>query len=196
MNDSTERFRFTVAVDAPVGKVLDAFWRLEDWPAVAPHVRSIEMHFDDDEIQILTMHVETRGHRDAFRTVRVRQGSSIFFFQPRPPALLRRHWGWWHVVGVEMGANVESEHTVEVDPPEAMRFLRSIGIEPASDADVVPRVVEVIRANSRQTMLALKQRLEAAPPAPPRSARPGRTVRDVTTGPEGSWAPGPQEGGV
>lgn len=160
MRNDLRTFDFTVHFDAESDRVFEAFWGLADWPSVAPHVRQIEMHFEDESTQILTMHVETRGRHDAFRSVRVRQDDSIFFIQPRPPALLRRHWGWWHVQGTDAGTAVRSEHTIEVEPIRAEQFLRSIGVEPSSTDEVTAKLIEIIRANSRQTMVALKERLE------------------------------------
>lgn len=195
MLNDLKSFRFTVGFESPPERVFEAFWNLADWPAVAPHVRDIEMHFEDDEIQVLTMHVETRGRRDAFRTVRVRQGASIYFIQPRPPALLRRHWGWWHVLGTGAGTEVHSEHTLEPDPAEAERFLRSVGIEPASADDVVERLLEIIRGNSRQTMVALKERLEreaATAGAPAAAGRDGQHTAPPRSGERAT----PVEGGV
>ena len=193
MRDDLQTFDFSVHFDASRDRVFGAFWSLADWPAVAPHVRRIEMHFEDDSTQVLTMHVETRGRHDAFQTVRVRQQDSIFFIQPRPPALLRRHWGWWHVLGSDSGTEVRSEHTVQVEPVGAERFLRSIGVEAASAEDVTVRLIEIIRNNSRQTMLALKEKLEqqvgTATPA---------AVRVEVGGPTSSLSgpTAPAEGGV
>jgi hypothetical protein len=160
--ETMRSFRFEVRFDRPVEEVVEAFWKLEDWPQVAPHVRGIDLHWQDETVQVLTMQVETRGRLDGFRSVRIRQDDSIFFFQPRPPALLRRHWGWWHVAAEGGGARVVSEHWIEPMPAEAERFLRSTGAEPAGDAEVERQLVGLIHHNSRQTMLALKHRLEAA----------------------------------
>jgi hypothetical protein len=162
MSAGMTRFDFDVAFAAPASRVFDAFWELADWTTVAPHVKAIELHYQDPDVQVLTMRVETRGRLDGFRSVRVRQGDSIFFVQPRPPALLRRHWGWWHVRGNGAAASVRSEHWIEPEPAAAARFLRETGDAPASAEEVERQLVDLIRNNSLQTMLALKSRLEGA----------------------------------
>lgn len=159
--DEMKSFAFEVRFETTPEEVVEAFWGLEDWPQIAPHVRGIDMHWEDETVQVLTMRVETRGRLDSFRSVRIRQGDSIFFFQPRPPALLRRHWGWWHVEADGSGTKVISEHWIEPVIGEAERFLGSIGEKPASSQEVEQMLAELIQRNSRQTMLALKRRLEA-----------------------------------
>lgn len=175
MQSRVKSFQFDVAFDSSPEEVMDAFWDLERWPQVAPHVQAIDIHYEDDSVQVLTMTVETRGRVHAFRSVRIRQESSIFFFQPRPPALLRSHWGWWHVSpSSDGGATVRSEHCLDPVVDEGERFLSSTGIATSSAEEVEERLVDLVRNNSRQTMLALKGRLERVNDGP--AAEPKRRV--------------------
>ena len=157
---------FSFEMDYPTtpAEVFDAFWSLEDWPKVARHVTGIEMCYADEQVQVLIMHVQTGDRRDAFKTVRIRQGQSIFYFQPSPPPALRLHSGWWHVTEGPEGAKVQSEHNFEVRLEGARRFLDSVGRSADSDQAVIREVQEVLHHNSRQTMVALRDRLSSSSP--------------------------------
>ena len=150
--------RFEIAYDSPAEEVLDAFWDAASWPEVAPHVRAVEIHYEGHGVQVLSMRVVTGGRSDAFRSIRVREGRSIFFFQPAPPPALRRHLGWWRIREAPGGSLVACEHWYQTDPAGARAFLRAAG---TSDRDPDPAIGEVLTANSRQTMLALRDRLRA-----------------------------------
>ena len=156
-----ESFSFEVPFDVPTEAVFSAFWNLADWPSVARHVTGIDIHHDRDGVQVLTMQVQTGSRSDSFRSVRVRQESAIFFFQPAPPPALRRHYGWWHVAPDGNGGSVvTSEHWIDVDPEQTRRFLAQIGTAVDSDEEARKELAAVIRNNSRQTMEALRRRLE------------------------------------
>ncbi len=155
-----EPFEFDVEIVAEPQRVSSAFWNLEDWPAIAPHVRAIEMLYCDDNVQVLTMQVATKGRLDRFKSVRIRQGDTIFYFQPDPPPILRRHHGSWRMAAAPSGTIVTSRHFVDIDTDAAALFLHEIGVE-APDADSRrQQILELIRNNSLQTMLAVKKRLE------------------------------------
>lgn len=149
-----ERFEFPVDFEVPLEHVLAAFWDPTTWPEIAPHVRGIEMHHADADVQVLTMTVETRGCIDRFKTVRIRLEHAIFYFQPVPPPILRAHHGWWRFAATPRGTTVTSEHVVEVDPARVAERL--------GPAVTVAEVVSLIRNNSLQTMRALQRRLETA----------------------------------
>lgn len=141
-------------------RVLDAYWRLERWPEVAPHVVGIELLHNDDDAQVLVMTVDTRGRIDRFKSVRVREGNVIRYIQPRPPRILQHHHGSWTFEAHDDGTRVVSTHTIEVDIANAADVLRSIGV-PFEEGEVPAAIERIIRANSLQTMRALKERLEA-----------------------------------
>jgi|SRR6185295_644125 len=157
-----EKIEFSIEIGAPPERVLREFWELADWPSVAPHVQGIDMHYEDDRIQVLTMRVATGLRQDSFKSVRIRQAEDIFFFQPDPPPALRRHHGWWRLSPLEGAATrVTSEHWVEIDPEPAALFLEGVGIRTAEGEPIEAALRAILHRNSLQTMLALKARLEA-----------------------------------
>lgn len=157
-----ETFEFSVEVGAEPERVLRAFWELEDWPSVAPHVREIVVHYGDENAQVLTMHVLTRGRHDRFKSVRYKQRDTIYYFQPDPPPILNSHHGCWRVTRDEGGGSVvTSRHTIDVNVEAAAGALGSMGERPGGGDDETRKQVQaLIRNNSLQTMLALKARLE------------------------------------
>jgi hypothetical protein len=155
-----ESIEFSIEIGASLGRVLSDFWSLADWPSIAPHVQAIDMHYEDGAVQVLTMHVATGQRQDSFKSVRILQPESIFFFQPHPPPALRRHYGWWRLSPAGEATRVTSEHWIEVDPEPAARFLEAVGSQREDGEPVEAALRRILHHNSLQTMLALKTRLE------------------------------------
>ncbi|MDW9583230.1 hypothetical protein GOB17_26925 [Sinorhizobium meliloti] len=153
----------TIHIDLDIAarpeRVMEAYWRLEDWPSIAPHVTTIEMHYQDASVQVLTMVVNTRGRIDQFKTVRILKGDTIHYFQPAPPPILDHHEGSWLVRPVPAGTRVTSLHAMEVNVERAKLILDEMGIAVA-DPDVPAAIESIIHNNSVQTMIALKEKLE------------------------------------
>jgi aromatase len=156
-----QSFEFTVPIAAPPQRVADEFWNLESWPAVAPHVRAIDLIYADDNVQLLLMTVATRDRIDRFKSVRMREAGAIHYMQPEPPRILRHHHGSWTFAESAAGTVVTSLHTIDVDVNAAREVLREMGRDPEGDAAVAAAIQGLIHNNSLQTMTALKARIEA-----------------------------------
>jgi hypothetical protein len=155
-----EVFDFAIQIKTDLAAVTKAFWDLEDWTKVAPHVREIEMLYADENVQVLMMHVVTKNHHDKFKSVRYRQGNTIYYFQPTPPPILNAHRGFWRFVEDEQYVSVISCHEIDVNVERANTFLRGTGAEQTDAADTRQKIQNLITNNSLQTMNALKERLE------------------------------------
>lgn len=153
-------FEFTLPILARPERVLEEFWNLESWPAVAPHVRAIDLVYSDANVQVLLMTVATRGRIDRFKSVRLRERDAIHYVQPEPPRILLHHHGSWTFRATEIGTAVTSSHTIDVDLDVSRAVLRELGSEPDSDERVAAAIEQLIHNNSLQTMTALKQRIE------------------------------------
>lgn len=154
-----ESFEFDISVAADLSEVLEAFWKLENWPEVAQHVREIEIHYGDENVQVLTMHVVTKGRYDKFKSVRMKQDNAIYYLQPKPPPILHRHNGSWQFKAEAGRTVVTSRHFVEINTSEAAAFLRQANLT-TDGFDTHDQIKALIRNNSLQTMLALKARIE------------------------------------
>ncbi len=140
---------------------MEALWRIERWPDIAPHVLGIDLAYEDANVQVLFMTVRSRGEAERFKSVRIRQSGTLLFWQPDPPPFLRRHSGSWQVrPGQQGGAVVVSRHEIEIDPPRAAAFLSRTHAGLADAAAVTSALADLIGHNSRQTLLGLKRQLE------------------------------------
>lgn len=153
-------FDFDVDIAAPTPEVLKAFWDLQSWPALAPHVQAMHVHYDDGIVQVVTMDVLTRGHQTSFKSVRMRKGNHIFYFQPEPPAALDLHRGAWTFLSTSNGTTVTCSHEIAVHHEAALQFLASTKL-PTTEDRVEERMQEVIKSNSLQTIHALRTHLES-----------------------------------
>lgn len=155
-----ESFELDVSFAVDLQRVLQAFWDLEDWPSLTAHVRKIEMHYCDENVQVLTMHVVTKGQHDRFKSVRMKQGNAIYYLQPDPPPILRRHNGSWQFNTGPDGTIVTSRHFVEINTDVAAAFIHEAGLPAGNSTTTHQQIKNIICNNSLQTMLALKKRLE------------------------------------
>jgi hypothetical protein len=153
-------FEIEIDVAAPRAHVIDAYWKLERWPEVAPHVTAIDLLYDDGDAQVLVMTVDTRGRIDRFKSVRVREGNVIRYVQPQPPPILAHHHGSWTFLEVGDATRVVSRHAIEVDLANAARVLDALSIPFDGHDGIVAAIEQIIRNNSLQTMRALARRLE------------------------------------
>ncbi|MGH9349891.1 MAG: SRPBCC family protein [Vicinamibacterales bacterium] len=152
-----DRCESQIEIAAECADVMEVFWRPERWPAVAAHVRRIDCLYGDEHAQVLVFSVRTGSSVDVFKSVRIRHGDRILFYQPVPPAFLRVHSGRWTFEAHGPGTIVRVLHRVVVDPERARERLQDLA---ASDEAITSRVMETINANSLQTMRALKTCLE------------------------------------
>ena|SRR5829696_272808 len=155
-----ETFELDVSFAVDLQRVLRAFWDLEDWPSLTTHVRKIEMHYCDENVQVLTMHVVTNGHHDRFKSVRMKQGNGIYYLQPDPPPILRRHNGSWQFNAGPGSTIVTSRHFVDINTDVAAAFVRKAGLPVGDRTTTHQQIKNIICNNSLQTMLALKKRFE------------------------------------
>jgi len=156
---------FAVSYGATPGAVMEAFWRAERWPSVAAHVTGIDMLYEDEQCQVLTMRVNSRGSHATFRTMRLRQRDRILFIQPSPPAFLRAHSGYWDIRPSAAGCVVTSHHDFLVERGEARRFATGV-LGWNGRGGVTEPIGELLHANSRQTMEALRDALQATQGVP------------------------------
>jgi hypothetical protein len=156
-----EHFECEVVVEGVGPQVVqDAYWRLERWPEIAPHVVAIDIVYGDENAQVLIMTVQTRGQIDSFKSIRALDGNVIRYLQPRPPRMLRHHHGSWVFEAILTGTRVVSSHVIEIDIDAARDVLRQMNKPAETQQEITAAICSLVRGNSLQTMNALRERLE------------------------------------
>uniref|UniRef100_A0AAU2VC28 SRPBCC family protein n=1 Tax=Streptomyces sp. NBC_00003 TaxID=2903608 RepID=A0AAU2VC28_9ACTN len=109
----SSRFHLPHAPDQVYAALADA----SAWPRMLPHCEKLDLLYDDSRHQEFVMHVRTAQGSESFRSIRQCDSNAltITYFQPEPPAMLRRHQGSWQVRGVAGGSEVIAKHTVLLD---------------------------------------------------------------------------------
>jgi len=104
------------------------------------------------------MTIDVRGREERLRSIRrCTPTSSITYFQPEPPPVLRRHSGEWLLEPSRSGGvRVVSRHSVELRPEGVEKTWGGITKEEA-----LAKVAHAVNENSRSTMLAIKSRIES-----------------------------------
>lgn len=121
------------------------------WPWLLPHCNNIEVLYDDHCYQEFVMEVQVNEKIERIRSVRILHPDRIEYFQPAPPPALKEHQGRWKLVETENGVEVESWHSVVLNP----EFWA------CKDMNEAKEIVEnAINANSLGTMKAIAGKLE------------------------------------
>lgn len=85
-----------VEIGVPVDRAYQALFDVRAWPEHLPHVREIEVLYDDGQYQEFWMTVASEGESILkVRSVRNCHDGIIEFFQPKPPPYLKHHGGVW-----------------------------------------------------------------------------------------------------
>ncbi|MFZ3572556.1 aromatase/cyclase [Streptomyces sp. BH097] len=155
--DMLTTVRSCFAVPHPPDAVHALLADVAGWPKLLPHCASLTVLYDEGGDQEFTMEVEAGEGSETFRSVRHCDDErlSILYFQPRPPALLRRHTGSWQVRAVEGGSEVVAEHTAVLD-----RAACAAAFGTDEPRDQKARVRELLHTNSRVTVEACARALD------------------------------------
>ena len=150
-------FEEELTIAGPIEAVYGLLERVRDWPGLLPHCRAVEVRYDDGRDQEFMMTVDVRGREERLRSIRrCTPTSSITYFQPEPPPVLKRHAGEWLLEPAPGGVRVVSRHTVELRPEGVERVWGDI-----TAREALENVSRAINENSRSTMLAIKARIES-----------------------------------
>jgi|GEM_PF-1953965 len=131
--------------------------RVAEWPQVLPHCEAVEVLYDDGQNQEFLMTVRTPRGQEVFRSIRRcnEQDLSIFYFQPKPPRVLRSHQGTWVIKSAPNGAEITSQHSITIDPEACLSVFGE------SEPRVYKKqIIDLITTNSKATVLACAKWLD------------------------------------
>ncbi|MCD6047055.1 MAG: hypothetical protein K0S08_702 [Gammaproteobacteria bacterium] len=106
-------FEEEIAIKRPWLDVYSALHNLKAWPEYLPHVKKIDLIYDDGHYQEFRMHVtSTNGDILSVRSIRKcdQNSKEIQFFQPEPPEYLKHHCGGWRFVEKDGACHVTTYH--------------------------------------------------------------------------------------
>ncbi len=93
----------TLIIHRPRKEVYLALHNMKCWPEYLPHVKNIDVIYDDGKYQEFLMEVlSEQGDLLKVRSIRkCIQESLILFFQPIPPEFLQHHTGGWKLIELD-----------------------------------------------------------------------------------------------
>lgn len=127
------------------------------WPKVLPHCESLDVLYNDSENQEFIMRVKTPLGSESFRSIRTCKSDdlSISYFQPKPPEVLKTHYGNWVVKATREGSEIVSEHTVRVNQHRCKELFGGDDLKINKQ-----RIKQLILSNSKATVDACGTWLE------------------------------------
>lgn len=158
--------RELISRDVPA--VYEALFRMDRWDKLLPHVKAIEVLYDDGVYQEFRMTVASASGTLAVRSVRrCEENKAIDFFQPEPPAYLKHHAGGWRLTPVDGGCEVHAFHLWNLDEEVAARTFQQAG------QDYREQIRDVLLGHARFALGCWKSILETgALPAQSHQANP------------------------
>lgn len=112
-------------IERNIDVVYSALFTLKDWDKLLPHVKGIEILYDDGQYQEFKMTVESAKGDIKVRSVRRCEGNTeIDFFQPEPPVYLKHHSGGWRLQPIsDQRCNVVTFHRWDLDEAVAAKMF-------------------------------------------------------------------------
>lgn len=91
-----------IVINRPFEEVYCYLKDVKAWPHYLPHVKNIDLLYDDGQYQEFYMDVlSENGELLKVRSIRrCIDSDSISFFQPTPPAFLKHHSGHWKFTAI------------------------------------------------------------------------------------------------
>lgn len=101
-----------------------AIYELEKWPEKLPHVKRIEVLYNDGVYQEFLMDVQSETGMIYVRSIRrCLAEEGITFFQPQPPKFLKHHCGGWNFRKQGDSCLVTTWHQWNLERPKAQEIF-------------------------------------------------------------------------
>lgn len=99
-------------------KVYSLLSDINQLPDILPHCNDVKVIYEDAKYQEFVMEIIGSGGSEQFRSIRQCDSDTqtISYFQPEPPAMLKKHSGRWLVRADANGTELIAEHLVHIDP--------------------------------------------------------------------------------
>lgn len=145
-------------INSSLEKCYDAIFNMKNWPNKLPHVKKIEVLYDDGMYQEFLMHVSSDKGLIKVRSIRrCIKNESILFFQPNPPVFLKHHCGGWKFKSSNKGCIVTTWHQWNVNPIEA-----SAQFSPKKEKSSNDQIEQTLLSHAELALSTWKKNLEAS----------------------------------
>jgi aromatase len=145
-------------VDCDVDTAYEALFRLEGWPKLLPHVRAVDVLYDDGRYQEFLMTVDSDPGQIEVRSVRNcdKENLHIEFFQPTPPKFLKHHAGGWNFTKVD-------DNTCKITTYHQWNVNAEVAAETFKDAEqgYQERVKALLLEHAKFALQTWKRNLES-----------------------------------
>lgn len=134
-----------------------AIYEMDKWPEKLPHVKRIEVLYNDGIYQEFLMDVESNTEMIQVRSIRrCVPYEEITFFQPTPPKFLSHHCGGWSFHKIETGCCVKTWHQWNLESKKAKELF-----PPKDNITTEERIANLLRSHAELALATWKDRIEA-----------------------------------
>ncbi|MEU4469100.1 aromatase/cyclase [Streptomyces sp. NPDC024017] len=150
-DDLVLSFEDAVRIQAPAEHVYDFLHRVDQWPALVPHVARLDLTEDVPGVQLMAMDTRTAdGAVHTTESVRIcfPHAGRIVYKQTATPVLMEAHTGEWNILPDAEGVTAVAQHSVVLREEAVERVLG-----PGADLAQARRYVrEALGRNSTATL--------------------------------------------
>ena len=151
--DKTET---SLEIKCSVEDAYRAIYEMGKWPEKLPHVKRIDILYNDGMYQEFLMDVQSDTGLVQVRSIRrCCLNEEITFFQPTPPKFLKHHCGGWNFQPCLSGCKITTWHQWNSEPQKAHELFPSQ--EGLSTSD---RIEQLLRSHAELALTTWKKILE------------------------------------
>lgn len=132
-------FEEHIDISATPKDLYNALYQMRDWPKYLPHVKKIDVIFDDGQYQEFWMRVDSPKGELNVLSMRNCKNNKIIFYQPRPPDFLLHHAGCWNFIPLDNNkCRLKTFHTWDINQNVAA------GLFPSKDYINTEKQIEIL----------------------------------------------------
>lgn len=152
-------FEESLIINAPTNDIYDALHDVSSWSKYLPHIKKIDITYDDGQYQEFYMEVLSENDKVLrVRSIRNCQKDllSIDFFQPEPPKFLIHHAGSWRFKSIaDNSCKVTVSHKWNLNEAQANKLFPA-----KSGATTEEQIEELLKSHSQTTLNSWKNIFE------------------------------------
>ncbi|MCI0382492.1 MAG: hypothetical protein L0207_05535 [Chlamydiae bacterium] len=146
-----------IEMNCSAEKAYRAIYEIDKWTEKLPHVKRIEILYNDGVYQEFLMDVQSDTGMIQVRSIRrCLPDEGITFFQPKPPKFLKHHCGGWNFQECDSGCSVKTWHEWNLESQKAKELFPL-----QNNVSTEERVANLLRNHAELALSSWKKVLEA-----------------------------------